>query len=522
MNHRLAPIAAIATAIATAVAAALVAAPAPTTAQPAAAAAGHTVQNGCVSSRPEPGTTAPVKICYSLFRPASATTRNKVPMLLEGHGWGGQRTRTVASFQRHLDRGYGVLSFDQRGFGESGGKAHLQNPDVEGHDLLKLVRLISKLDWVRKDGPGDPRLGAIGGSYGGAHQLLGAFRHLMSRGTPVFDALVPEVTWWDLNDSLAPDGVARSEWVAGLTAAGLPSDALQPKVVAAVVEGLATNRWPDGSIPGTLDVRAYMAKNGPRWHASQGRRLSIPVLLHQGSTDTLFPLEQGLKNWAGALTPKARQQSIFVGFNGGHVLPPIFPLRTHPAGDPCAKRLGGGDFTTLALRFFDEKLRGRRTGLGGYGKVHLSTPANRCTTVRSVAADAAYRVGRVASPTTAGVPLKKLVAKGPIRIAGRPYLTGRVTAIGLDNRAFYGLAVGTSPLTARLVQANVLPVNEPTPVFGAARRVALPSVAVDVPAGQSLYLLVTPIHDTFLVSGSRLPGVVTIDETVVHLPVVGS
>lgn len=514
MNH-------LALTAAAALTAVLLAVPAPTAAQPAAAAAAHTVRHGCATSRPEPGTTAPVKICYSLFRPATATPKRKVPVILEGHGWGGQRTRDAARFQRHLDRGYGVLSFDQRGFGESGGKAHLQNPDVEGHDLLKLVRLISGLDWVRQDGPGDPRLGAIGGSYGGGHQFLGAFRHLMSRGKPVFDALAPEITWWDLNDSLAPDGVARSEWVAGLTAAGLPSDALQPKVLAAVAEGLATNRWPDGSIPGTLDVRAYMDKNGPSWHARQGRRLNIPVLLHQGSTDTLFPLEQGLKNWAGALTPKARRQSIFVGFNGGHVLPPIFPLRTHPAGDPCAKRLGG-DFTALALRFFDEKLRGRSTGLGGYGKVHLSTPANTCTTVRSVAADATYRVGQVVSPTTVGVPLNTLVAKGPIRIAGRPYLTGKVTAVGLESRAFYGLAVGTSPLDARLIQANVLPVNEPTPVFGAARRVPLPSVAVDVPAGQSLYLLVTPIHDTFAVSGSRLPGVVTIDETVVHLPVVGN
>lgn len=516
MNHRFALTAA------TALAAVLAAVPAPTPAAPATAASAHTVQHGCLTSRAEPGTTAPVKICYSLFRPAGATAKRQVPVLLEGHGWGGQRTRDAAAFKRYLDRGYGVLSFDQRGWGESGGKAHLQNPDIEGHDLLALVRLISKLSWVRQDGPGDPRLGAIGGSYGGAHQLLGAFRHLQARGKPVFDALAPEITWWDLNDSLAPDGVARSEWVLGLTAASLLSDALEPRMLASVAEGLATNQWPDGSIPGSLDVHSYMAKNGPRWHTSQGRRLDIPVLFHQGSTDTLFPLEQGLKNWAGALTPKARRQSIFVGFNGGHVLPPIFPMRTHPAGDPCSTRLGGSDFTALALRFFDEKLRGRSTGLRGYGQLHLSTPANTCTTVSSVAADAAYRVGRVTSPTTVGLPRKLLVAKGPIRIAGRPYLTGKVTAIGLDNRAFYGLAVGTSPLTAKLVQANVLPISEPTPVIGAARRVPLPSVAVDVPAGQSLYLLVTPIHDTFIATGSRLPGVIKIDDTVVHLPVVGN
>lgn len=69
----------------------------------------------------------------------------------------------------------------------------------------------------------------------------------------------------------------------------------------------------------------------------------------------------------------------------------------------------------------------------------------------------------------------------------------------------------------------MLPVRESGIVINKPRRgIELPSVAVDVPAGQSLYLLVTPIHDTFAVSGSRPPGVVTIDETVVHLPVVGN
>jgi hypothetical protein len=48
----------------------------------------------------------------------------------------------------------------------------------------------------------------------------------------------------------------------------------------------------------------------------------------------------------------------------------------------------------------------------------------------------------------------------------------------------------------------------------------LPSVAVEVPAGQSLFLLATPISDTFVGMGSRPPGVITLEDTVVKLPVV--
>ena len=127
----------------------------------------------------------------------------------------------------------------------------------------------------------------------------------------------------------------------------------------------------------------------------------------------------------------------------------------------------------------------------------------------------------MATTTTAGAPLPTKIADGPLRVAGSPYLTGDVTALGLDNRAFYGFAVGTSPADATLVQNSLLPINEPATVLGVPRRVTLPSVAVDVPAGQSLFLVATPLSDTFVGMGSRTPGAVSIADTVVHLPVVG-
>ena len=55
-------------------------------------------------------------------------------------------------------------------------------------------------------------------------------------------------------------------------------------------------------------------------------------------------------------------------------------------------------------------------------------------------------------------------------------------------------------------------------MVGEERRVDLPSVAVDVPAGQQLYLLVSALSDTFVGMGSRTPGVVTISNTRAHLP----
>lgn len=508
----------LSTALTTALAAGLLSATPTALDSPAAAAqAKPRVTNGCITSVPDPGTTQKVKICYSLFKPAKASRKRRVPMIMHSHGWGGSRTTDPAAFDQWLKAGYGVLSFDQRGFGESGGRAHVERPSLEGRDVAQLVRLIARQRWVLKDGPRDPRLGAIGGSYGGGYQFLGAFTHLQRRGKPVFDALAPEITWNSLNESLAPEGVVRTEWALALSAAATTTDALPPKVYKALVEGAALGVWPDGSVPGTENMPRFFRKNGPEWHVQQGRKLDIPVLLGQGTTDTLFPLQEGIANWQQAITRSARRDSIFVGYNGGHVLPSVLPAGVNVTSDPCSRRLAGGDFSRLALRFFDEQLRHRDRGLRGYGRMHFATPASTCTTVRNAKPDRAVRIGTVVSPTTVGLPLATKVAEGPIRIAGSSFLTGTMTAPGINNRAFYGLAVGTSPADARLVQNNVLPVDEPEPVRGERRRIQLPAAAVDVPEGQNLYLLVSAISDTFVAMGSRVPGVISLENAVVHL-----
>jgi hypothetical protein len=361
----------------------------------------------------------------------------------------------------------------------------------------------------------------MGGSYGGGFQYLGAFLELQKKGTPVYDALAPEITWHDLSESLGPQGVPRTQWALVLGAGAAPTDALEPPIRTALAEGAATGSWPDGTGPTGVDMYGYFRKNGPAWHVSRGRRLDIPVLMGQGTTDTLFNLQQGFDNWQQALTKRARKRSIFVGYNGGHVLPATLPPGNTVAGDPCSTELAGGSFADLTLRFMDEQLQGKRTRLRGYGDYHLATLGNTCTTVDSVAPTESHDVGTVV--TASGTPawLATPVVEGPVRIAGSAYLTGALTTVGAErNRAFYGLAVGTSPATAKLVQNNVYPLSVDGIVTGEQRRVELPAVAVDVPAGQTLYVLASATSDTFLGASGRTPGVVTLDNTTVHLPVV--
>ena len=495
-------------------------------AAPSSAAAEPTITHGCIASAPEPGSQAPVDICYTLFQPAGATAARPVPAVMHGHGWGGSRQRTVsAEFQALLDAGYGLLSFDQRGFGQSGGRAHTLQADIEAHDVLGLVDLLAAQPWVRKE-PGtadDPVLGAIGGSYGGGYQYLGAFADQLYNGRNRFDALAPEITWNDLKTALAPDEVARSVWLSLLTAVSLQDN--DERAQRAFAYGAATGLWASGPAAEALDadMDAYFDKTGPRWHVEQGRRLDIPLLMRQGTSDTLFNLNEAVANFDSVLTSGARAQSLLIGYNGGHVLPApsVVPAGSAPNGDPCSAELGGS-WQALRLAFFAQHLKGDRTAqVRGTGQYHLgTTDAKDCVTVDSVRPTTTVTLGDVVTTAAAGAPQYRELAAGPLTIAGVPRVDAVVSSAGLNNKAFFALAVGTSPADAVVVHNNLMPLHEPVPLAGSERSVELAGVAATLAAGQRLYLVVSPVSDQFGTNGSRTPGALVLRNTRVQLPVV--
>ena len=254
------------------------------------------------------------------------------------------------------------------------------------------------------------------------------------------------------------------------------------------------------------------------------------MLVRQGISDNLFNLNQGLKNLA-ALTPRARARSVVVGFHGGHALPAVLPRGSHAGApvavgddgtDPCSTALQGskGDFTSLQLRFFDVHLKGARGTVPGEGRYALVTPDGGCLQTPQLGKATAFSAGTVTAPAAAVGPAQFVpLTKGPVTVAGTPYVRAEVTTLTPDARAFFALAMGTSPADATIVDSNVLPLNEPVAVSGAARRIELPAVAVQVPAGQQLFLAVTPFAEMFGAHASRVPGLITLAGATVDVPV---
>ena len=490
---------------------------------------GHTVDNASVTSRAGDGT----QIAISIFKPAGASASAQVPVVLHSHGWGGSRTETIGgAVEAMLDAGFGVVSIDQRGHGDSEGEANVQDPTKETEDIKAVIDHVATLDWVLHDRdafgnpiPNDPVLGAIGGSYGGGYQTMTSLDEIADEGRTRFNALAPEITWYDLPESLAPQKVVRSAWNSLLYAAG--ASMLPQYVHEAFAWGTATGQWPDGTlmgqeVEGIPDIDSEFHRHSPVAFAEQGIKIDVPVLLRQGTSDNLFNLNQGLHIFNKAVTDEARAQSYFVAYNGGHALPNALPPGTATGGDACSP----GSFTELTIRFFRAAFSG--TGTQGLmpARYNLTTAdASKCVHLDNLDGTRSFKVdplgaGSVVTTAGLGAPLHLPIDKAPTAVHGIPKLSGKVTSTGLDQRAFFGLAVGTTPADAQVVQNNLMPLREVLPVQDQRFEIELPGVSVEVPEGKSLFLTVSPVSDMSFGHGSRIPGALVLSnlELTIQIP----
>ncbi len=226
------------------------------------------------------------------FMPADGP--GKHPTVLEGHGWGGSRDTNPDSASDEATgnvgvgalrrAGFNVLTWDARGFGNSGGTVEVDSKDFEGRDVSALVDWLAQQPEAQLDRAGDPRVGMTGVSYAGGIELV---------TTPEdarIDAIAPIIAWHSLTSSLYKEETVKGGWASLLYAAGVPGskNRLDPHITSAFTSGLAT---------GTLsaDDRAWFASRGP---GDAVGRIRVPTLLVEGTADTLFTLHEAISNYA--------------------------------------------------------------------------------------------------------------------------------------------------------------------------------------------------------------------------------
>lgn len=257
-----------------------------------------------------------------LYRPDGVDAQNRAPAVVTTNGFGGSKNdeSTAAIARAFASRGYVVLSYSGLGFGESGCPISLDDPRVDGRAASSLISFLAgtraaddgtRVGYVTRDGEGDPRVGMIGGSYGGAIQMATA------SADHRIDALVPFITWNDLGYSLAPNhtgqrpgsgvssdipGVHKFQWTNGFFALGEAQGLLHPNLDASRLGSggclhfvapacttkrlLDTGRFPPAQTRAMLD---YVREVSP---ASYLKDVEAPTLLIQGQADTLFNLNE--------------------------------------------------------------------------------------------------------------------------------------------------------------------------------------------------------------------------------------
>ncbi|MEU8777533.1 CocE/NonD family hydrolase [Streptomyces sp. NPDC048606] len=247
---------------------------------------------------------------------AAGDADGRRPAVLLGHGFGGSKEDVRAQAERLARDGYAVMTWSARGFGRSGGAIGLNDPEHEVKDVSALVDWLAKRPEVRLDADGDPRVGVAGASYGGAVSLLAAGYDRR------VDAIAPQITYWNLADSLFPDGVFKKLWTGiffttgatgGLRTDGpartapddAPADA--PPADAPPGRAEASGRGPAAAcgrfepalcamyervaVAGRPDAEAreLLERRSP---SAVADRIKVPTLIVQGQDDSLFPLGQ--------------------------------------------------------------------------------------------------------------------------------------------------------------------------------------------------------------------------------------
>ncbi len=292
-------------------------------------------------------------IVGDLYTPSTATSAHRVPALLTTNGFGGSKDDQAGLGQRFASRGYAVLSYSGLGFGGSGCKITLDDPDWDGKAASQLVSYLGGksgiaftdakhtipapvLNVVQRDAKdhtghaaaNDPRVGMVGGSYGGQVQFAAAAVDKR------VDTIVPVITWSDLSYSLSPNntsqttgvqtstpGAAKLVWALGFSGIGIADGVTNaagdpgrligcPNFAFFVCPALLV-----AATTGTVDPSTTASLR----HASVSsyvKKVTIPTLVVQGQNDTLFNLNEGVANYRALQAQGTPTKMIW--FSGGH------------------------------------------------------------------------------------------------------------------------------------------------------------------------------------------------------------
>ncbi|MFJ9823991.1 alpha/beta fold hydrolase [Streptomyces sp. NPDC101160] len=449
----------------------------------------------------------------NVVTPAGADGSARHPVIVLPTSWAMPQIEYLAQAEKLADSGYVVVSYNSRGFWQSGGEIETAGPkDIADASLV--------IDWALAHTPADPaKVGMAGVSYGAGISLLAAAHDKRIRAVAALSG------WADLIDSIYSGRTQHLQAAALLGGAGYLTGRPGPELRQVLGDFLSSNLAKEDEMIAWGRVRSATTY-------LDALNASHPaVMLGNAWGDTIFPPNQYASFYEKLDLPKR--------------------LEFRPGDHATAEATGlfglPNDTWTSAHRWFDHYLKGADNGIDREQPVQLkprsdagyegypdwkSVQANR----RKFALDDTRRIltgvdsgadGGVVmlsnaldqffkTPPVASIPLLPRAfaavwqserADAPQRVRGTVRLHTTVTPTA-ESGTFVAYLYDVGPLgLGKLVSNAPYTFHDRTPGRPFAVDLELFSTAYDVPAGHRLALVVDTVDPLYIEhnpAGARL------------------
>jgi pimeloyl-ACP methyl ester carboxylesterase len=281
-----------------------------------------------------------VPLACALVEPDGAPPAGGWPAVVLFHGLGESHANMEPLATQSLaPADLASLMCDARGTGGSGGRWGLDGPREVQDARDELAWLAARPE------VSDTQIGAFGISLGG-----GLVWNAAAAGVP-FKAIVPAITWTNLQSALAPGALSKSGAIQ-LLALAVPSSSWDPELAAA-----------EGSLLQSSSLGTFDALAAARSPLRALPSISTPTLLVQGRHDFLFDIDQAKTAYGSLAGPKA----LYIG-DLGHA----------PATNPAAE---APTYVGLAVKFLRQYLAGGPAAFAGKPVILAHDPWDGKTTI---------------------------------------------------------------------------------------------------------------------------------------------
>jgi ABC-2 type transport system ATP-binding protein len=337
---------------------------------------------------------------------------------------------------------------------------------------------------------------------------------------PRVDAITPDIAWNSLVTSLYKEQSPKAGWsnllfglgVASSTVPGLAAGEtgnLDPHIVSAYQSGLTTGTISDEDV-------SWFASRGPGALVNQ---IKAPTLLIQGTADTLFTLDEAIRNYS--VLRKNRVPSKMIWFCGGH--------------GACLTSSGPSGFAEDAIiNWFARYLSKNKSVATGprfewiADDGQVRSGADYPLPLKGFAtASGSGTLAFTPDAVSSGTPIAATPATNAVRVPiSAPAPGSQIVSAPKLTLTYSGLADSTSVLLyAQIVdkQRNLVVGNQVTPIRvvldGAPHTLTRPleDIAASVQTGSSYELQILPY--TAVYGPQRAAGAITMSKIDISLPV---